>query len=69
MNSSRKNIPLIAPVLVYIPPISEAVVYRKRVVKPGVFKKSPFVAEFESGASIKEEVKPAKSIEMSTEAV
>ena len=69
MNPSRENIPLIPPVSVYIPPISETVVYRKRVLKPIVFKKSPFVNEFESGASIKEEVKPAKSIEMSTEAV
>ena len=69
MNSSRENISLIAPISFYIPPISEAVVYRKRVVKPGVFKKSPFVVEFESGASMKEEVEPAKSVGMSKEAV
>ena len=69
MNPRREIIPFISPVSVYIPPISEAIVYWKRVLKPGVFKKSPFVAEFESGTSMKEEVEPAKSIGMSTEAV
>lgn len=69
MNPRREIIPFISPVSVYIPPISEAAVYRKRVLKPGVFKKSPFVAEFESGASMKEEVEPAKSVGMSKEAV
>ena len=69
MNLSRENIPLIPPVLVYIPPISEAVVYWKRVLKSGVFKKSPFLDEFESGASMKEEVEPAKSVGISKETV
>lgn len=69
MNLSSENVPLISPISVYIPPVSEAIVYRKRVGKPGVLKKSPFVSEFESGGSKKEEVDPTKSVAGSKEAV
>ena len=69
MNPRREIISFISPVSVYISPISEAAVYRKRVLKPGIFNKSPFVTEFDFGVNMKEEAEPAKSVGMSTEAV
>ena len=69
MNPSREIIPYVAPISVYVAPFSETMVYRKRVSKPSVFLKSPFLAEFDSGASRKEEVEPAKSVVGSKEAV